>query len=480
MKKKIKVFVSGVFNVLHPGHLRLLRFAREYGTELFVGVLSDKLANNSAHVNEDLRLEGIKTNGWVSKAIIVKDSLKKEILKYKPDIIVKGKEHETSFNEEAAVIKTLGGSLLFSSGEATFSSIDLINKEFKSSGYQQIQLSESYLKRHKIFKKKLLNTVSSLNKIKVCVIGDLIIDEYISCNALGMSQEEPTLVVTPIDSKKFVGGAGIVAAHAAGCGANVKLISVVGKDELAVYADQSLKMMGVESFFFEDERRPTTLKQRYRSGGKSLLRISKLHQDPVSSAIEKKIFTKIKKILKKSDLLIFSDFNYGCLTDSLVEKITKLCKKNNIFIAADCQSSSQIGDISKFKNVDLMTPTEREARICTHNHSQALHILANNLQKKSNAKNLIIKLGGEGIFIRPEKKYKKNSLKEDKIEAMNLSAKDTAGAGDSLLTVTSMSLATGASIWESSFLGSLAAAIQVGTVGNKVIKKKDLIRELEK
>ena len=103
-----------------------------------------------------------------------------------------------------------------------------------------------------------------------------------------------------------------------------------------------------------------------------------------------------------------------------------------------------------------------------------------NLQKKSNAKNLIIKLGSEGIFIRPQKRYKKNSLKEDKIEAMNLSAKDTAGAGDSLLAVTSMSLATGASIWESSFLGSLAAGIQVGTVGNKVIKKKDLNRELEK
>jgi len=204
MKKKIKVFVSGVFNVLHPGHLRLLRFAREYGTELLVGVLSDKLAGNSAHVNEHLRLEGIKTNGWVSKAIIVKDSLKKEILKYKPDIIVKGKEHETSFNEEAAIIKTLGGSLLFSSGEATFSSIDLINKEFQSSGNQQINLSKSYLKRHKIFRKQLLSTVSSLNRIKVCVIGDLIIDEYISCNALGMSQEEPTLVVTPIDSKNLL------------------------------------------------------------------------------------------------------------------------------------------------------------------------------------------------------------------------------------------------------------------------------------
>ena len=64
-----------------------------------------------------------------------------------------------------------------------------------------------------------------------------------------MSQEEPTLVVTPIDSKRFVGGAGIVAAHAAGCGANVKLISVVGKDDLATFANQNLKTMGVESFF---------------------------------------------------------------------------------------------------------------------------------------------------------------------------------------------------------------------------------------
>ena len=170
-----------------------------YGTELFVGVLSDKLAGNAAHVNEDLRLEGIKTNGWVSKATIIKDSLKRKFLNTSLIciIIVKGKEHETSFNEEAKVIKTLGGKLLFSSGEATFSSIDLINKEFKSSGYQQINLSETYLNRHKILKKKLLNTVSNLNKIKVCVIGDLIIDEYISCNA-GMSQEEPTLVVTPI------------------------------------------------------------------------------------------------------------------------------------------------------------------------------------------------------------------------------------------------------------------------------------------
>ena len=115
----------------------------------------------------------------------------------------------------------------------------------------------------------------------MCVIGDLIIDEYISCNALGMSQEEPTLVVTPIDSKKFVGGAGIVAAHAAGCGANVKLISVVGKDDLATFANQNLKLWALK--VFGRWKKTNYFETRYRSDGKSLLRINKLHQDPISS-----------------------------------------------------------------------------------------------------------------------------------------------------------------------------------------------------
>ena len=114
MKKKIKVFVSGVFNVLHPGHLRLLRFAREYGTELYVGVLSDKLAGNAAHVNEDLRLEGIKTNGWVSKATIINDSLVEEtILPYSLSYdhrVIDGADaarFTTKFSEQLSKIKNI-------------------------------------------------------------------------------------------------------------------------------------------------------------------------------------------------------------------------------------------------------------------------------------------------------------------------------------------------------------------------------------
>ena len=78
-----KIFVSGSFNVLHPGHLRLLSFAKKLGEELIVGVLSDKLSSQEAHVHEKLRLEAIKMITWIDKVYLISESLEKSILKYK-------------------------------------------------------------------------------------------------------------------------------------------------------------------------------------------------------------------------------------------------------------------------------------------------------------------------------------------------------------------------------------------------------------
>ena len=80
--KKI-VFISGRFNVIHPGHLRLLRFAKKMGDHLIVGLESDKLAKEEAYVSESLRLEGLKSNIWVDEVVLMKDSLSKTIKKIK-------------------------------------------------------------------------------------------------------------------------------------------------------------------------------------------------------------------------------------------------------------------------------------------------------------------------------------------------------------------------------------------------------------
>tara|TARA_B110000196_G_C21138870_1_gene662687 strand:- start:322 stop:1746 length:1425 start_codon:yes stop_codon:yes gene_type:complete len=472
--KKKTVFVSGHFNVIHPGHLRVLRFAREHGDYLIVGLETDKIAGKDAYVPEKLRLEGLNTNSFVDEVVMVDTPIEDCIKRLKPDVVVKGKEFETRENPEKEILDSYGGKLLFSSGDSVFSSIDLLRKEVSQSS-STLSFPEGYFSRHSLDKKNLITIINNFKDKKVCVIGDLIVDEYITCEALGMSQEEPTLVVTPIDSTRFIGGAGIVSAHASGLGADVTLMSLIGNDEVAEYAIKLLKDAGVKTFFVTDEDRPTTLKQRFRSQGKSLLRVSHLRQASINKAHQDAIMNKLALIIDKLDLLVFSDFNYGCLPQVMVDKIILLAKKNNVMLAADSQSSSQVGDISRFHDMDLITPTEREARLSINNHEDGLVIIADKLRQKSNCKNILLKLGEEGlIIIGPGQK---NWL-TDRIGAINYSPKDVAGAGDSLLITSILSLSSGANIWETSFLGSLSAAIQVGRVGNTPIKAKELILEL--
>lgn len=477
MKKTKKVLVSGVFNILHPGHLRIFRFAKECGDHLIIVVEGDDIAGSAAHIPANLRLEGVLNNSLVNEAFITNEPIVHIIDRLRPDIVVKGKEHENTINPEVVILEKYGGRLLFSSGETLFSSLDLIRKEFQALDTQAISLPTEFLGRHNIEKSKLISLISKFRGVKICVVGDLIIDEYITCDPLGMSQEDPTIVVTPVDSTRFLGGAGIVAAHAAGLGAEVNFISIAGVDEAHKFALKKLESAGVHSHLLQDDSRPTTLKQRFRSKGKTLLRVSHLHQSPISAELQIQILALIKQNLEHSHALIFSDFNYGCLPQEMVEKIIDFAKHRKLFIAADSQSSSQMGDIGRFKGMDLITPTEREARISTRNRDDGLVVLGERLRKQALARNILLKLGEEGLLIHAHNGKNEGWL-TDRVDALNGSAKDVAGAGDSLLVAATMSLVCGGDIWEAACLGSLAAALQVGRVGNTPLNANELLREL--
>ena len=477
MSRFSTVFVSGHFNILHPGHLRLLRSAKEYGDRLVVAVESDRMAGAAALIPENLRLEGVQSHSLVDEAFIVDEPIADIISRIQPDVVVKGKEHELRHNPELTALKQYGGRLIFSSGETLFSSLDLIQKEFQAFDPRSISLPTDYLARHAIDKSRLATLLNDFSGLKVCVIGDLIIDEYITCEPLGMSQEDPTIVVMPVDSIRFLGGAGIVAAHAAGLGAVVQFFSVTGNDVSRDYALEGLTAAGVEVHLLVDDSRPTTLKQRYRSKGKSLLRVSHLHQGAISTALQTQLLTTIELALDSANLLVFSDFNYGCLPQSLVDQIVLMAKSRSVLMAADSQSSSQVGDISRFKDMDLITPTEREARISTRNREDGLVVLAEQLQQQAVAHNILLKLGGDGLLIHAGNGQGDGWL-TDRVEVLNSDAKDVAGAGDSLLIASAMTLACGGTIWEAACLGSLAAAVQVGRVGNTPLRTEELLREL--
>jgi rfaE bifunctional protein kinase chain/domain len=464
MKSKT-VFISGNFNILHPGHLRLFRFSKELADKLIVGVISDDLAGFNSLVSEELRLESVQSNSFVDDSFIISESLENSILKLKPDFILKGKEHENNFNIEDNLIKEYGGKLVFSSGEVVFSSFDLIKKSLESKDKIKFEVPYDFLKRHSISKQSLSKLINKFSSLNILVIGDLIIDEYITCEPLGMSQEDPTIVVKPINSNKYIGGAGIVAAHAAGLGANVNYITISGEDHIKDFAINELNKYGVKTNIFVDETRPTTLKQRFRTKGKTLLRVSHLHQNAINSKIQKEILLEIKNNIDQINLLIFSDFNYGRLPTELVNEIIEIANKNKIMMIADSQSSSQVGDISRFKGMSLITPTEREARISLRDNESGLVVLAERLRKNSISKNVFLKIGEEGVLVHAETSAT-NTWLTDRIPALNNNPKDVAGAGDSMMITSAMILASGGNIWEAACIGSIAAAIQVGRIGN--------------
>jgi rfaE bifunctional protein kinase chain/domain len=473
------VFVSGTFNIVHPGHLRLLRFAAECGDYLVVGVLDDRLSQN-AQLGQEMRREGVAAISWVGHAFLLHDSPESFIAELRPEVVVKGKEHENGNNPEIAAVQAYGGKLLFGSGDTTFSSLELIRKETELVNHTSIVQPREFIERHGISIAGLASVLERMRSLKVCVVGDTIVDEYIQCDPLGMSQEDPTIVVTPILTHRYVGGAAIVAAHARHVGArSVEFISVISDDDAGRYAAGKLDSYGVSARLIKDDSRPTTLKQRYRAGNKTMLRVSHLRQHKITRALQQQALGHIRAALENADLMIFSDFNYGALPQELVDEVTKECTRRGIMMVADSQSSSQVGDVSRFKGAALLTPTEREARIALGNYEDGLVVVTETLRRKANAENIVVTLGAEGVLIHPKAK-EKGEWVTDRLAALNTAPRDTAGAGDCLLVFAAMSMAVGRSIWESVYLGSLAAACQVGRVGNVPIGVDELLVEINK
>ena len=468
------VLVTGNFNVIHPGHLRLLQFAADCGDYLVVGVNED--SSPGARVPEAMRLEGVRAISLVDYAFILRESPEAFIAELKPDIVVKGKEYESRHNAEQAVVEQNGGKLLFGSGEVRFSSLDLLRREYFEADFSSIRKPIDFAERHGFEIGELASQLERFKSLRVTVIGDLIVDEYISCEPLGMSQEDPTIVVTPIESQKFIGGAGIVAAHAKGLGADVSYFTVAGNDDAAQFSREMLTRYGVKHTLLVDDSRPTTLKQRYRAGSKTLLRVSHLRQHDVNAGLAEVMFQAVEQAIPDSDLIVFSDFNYGCLPQSLVDRIIEVARRRGVIMVADSQASSQMSDVSRFRGMQLITPTEREARLALHDQRSGLAVIAEALRKKAEASNVVITLASEGVLVHA---YNASDWLTDQLPSFNSTPKDTAGAGDSFFMCAAMGLCSGLDIWRSVYLGSLAAACQVARVGNIPLTQNELITEIE-
>lgn len=455
-----KSFISGTFNVIHPGHMRLMNYAKENSDYLIVGINKEP---RDASVDFHSRLNCLKAISIVDEIVIIDGNLTDLLLDIKPTYVIKGDEFREVFNPESKIVKKYGGKLIFIGGDSKFSSREFF-KNYKLR--QEIELPSDYLIKHKIDLDDIFRKFESIKNINVLVLGEVIVDEYIHCEPLGMSQEDPTIVVSPIKKETFIGGAGIVASHAASIGASVDFITLVGKgDELNSFIRDRLIIEKVNCSMLEDDSRPTIKKVRYKVSNKNLLKVSHLLDHNIDSENEKLLLHKIKSIFEEKiiHLVIISDFNYGLITDSLLSALNKLIDLNQTIVIADTQASSQSADIRRYQKMNLITPTEHELRVSLNDSKSGLAYLANKGFEVTNCKNLILKLGSEGAIILTKNN---DECIFDKLPSLNSSPIDTSGAGDSMLVLSGLALVLGLSIWEAALLGSVAAAIQISRNGN--------------
>ena len=243
----------GCFDIVHPGHIRYLEFASRQGDILVVTLTGDSEINKgdqSPYIPEELRAESLAALEFVDFVCIDAAPTAAKILQaIRPDVYVKGREYETyydpRFQTERTIVEEHGGRVIFSSGDVVFSSTALAAS---MPGEQELkdERLELVCRRHDISQTSLTEILDKFQSLRVGVVGDIIIDRYVFCDAVDVASESPMLSLAQLEEKRYVGGAAIVARHAAALGAQTFLVSNGADDERGKIAREVLSEEGVE------------------------------------------------------------------------------------------------------------------------------------------------------------------------------------------------------------------------------------------
>jgi rfaE bifunctional protein kinase chain/domain/rfaE bifunctional protein nucleotidyltransferase chain/domain len=476
------VHCHGCFDIVHPGHIQHLQYAKSLGDQLIVTVSADSHVQKGVNrplIPDDLRASSLAALECVDWVYVNHDPTAVELLEaLEPDIYVKGKEyernHDPRFQAERDAVINHGGRVVFSSGDVVFSSTALI-----AAMEDRETLTDEKVAR---FRRKFDLTSSSLHGLvqkfcgqRVVVIGDYILDRYHFCDATGIAGEGPMIALRQMQSRDYDGGAAVIALHLASLGAQATLITSLASDAVSHETTLRLQSGGI-SVESSGHRRQLVTKSRYLADQTKLFKVDQGTVDPIDSECERTVAEKILAAAQGAAAVIFADFGYGLITESLLERIMPNLRQAVPIITADV--SGRQSSLLKFKSVDLLCPTEREVRETLHDFSSGLGAVVWRLLSETKARQAIITLGKQGLvtFSPPEQQANAmlGRLSSEYLPAFSNRVIDPLGCGDALLATTSLALACGGSLQAAAYLGSLAAAIEIQQWGNQPITAERL------
>jgi rfaE bifunctional protein kinase chain/domain len=313
--------------------------------------------------------------------------------------------------------------------------------------------------------------------MKVCIIGDVMLDRYMFGNVTRISPEAPVQVFETKQSKPKLGGAANVSYNVKTLGAEPVLIGVIGNDaEGEILADVMRSQGQNTSGLIIEENRPTTCKTRVIADSHHLLRIDSESKHEISAQTENKIISLLKEISRETKFIILQDYNKGVLTKSSINKIISFAKREKMKILVD----PKFDNFFEYRNVYLFKPNRKELedalgrKAKTHDE---INDFARELSGRIKCENIVLTLGENGMRIFEKKNGK---IKLSSIDTHARKVADVSGAGDTVISTIAVCLSGGASLKDAVIIANVAAGLVVEEVGIVPIFRDDLLKYIRK
>ncbi len=308
--------------------------------------------------------------------------------------------------------------------------------------------------------------------LKVLIIGDVMVDSYVWGKVSRVSPEAPVPVVMRTHTENRLGGAANVALNVKSLGALPIMCSVTGKDENSkIFKDLIRKLDMPEEGLIESSERITTSKTRIIAGHQQLLRVDQEVDHYIDEELENALWQRIQALVNQSNIssIVFQDYDKGVITPRLIEKVISLGNNWNIPTLVDPKKRN----FGHYRDATLFKPNFKELTEGMHldirkTDFEGVHAAARELQVKSGFKMVMITLSEQGMLL----------SKGDDFKVVPTHARDVAdvsGAGDTVIAMASLCLATGFDPYDMARLANLAAGLVCEKVGVVPVEKEWLL-----
>ena len=459
----------GVFDLLHIGHIKHFEEAKQMGDILVVSITPDQFVNKGPGrpaFTTSLRLQALSALESIDYVVANRWQTAEEVIKLlRPDIYCKGpdyKKHDEDItgqisNEELA-INSVGGELLYTD-DVTFSSSNLLNRygnlhsEEQQAFIKNISTNNSF--------ESINSKINSLQDLKVLVVGETIIDQYVFCEALGKSGKEPVLVLRDLETQEYLGGALAIARHLSDFCADVSVLSFLGENnEYQSFIENNIEN-NISLNFLNKSNSPTIVKRRFVDDieGKKILGVYSINDKSLSESEENNFIKSLERLSKENDVIIVSDYGHGVITPKVAEYISQTDK----FVSLNAQvNAANIGthSIRKYHDVNCLIINEVELRHELRQRDEDVTIISQELKAMVKAKYMSVTRGKNGAFLLNDA--------NDKVNCPGFASKvvDKIGSGDALLALLTVCLYANIEDDLSLLIASLAAAQSVESIGN--------------